>query len=403
MKTIRLFAIVALLFSGLLPAQNGWVQQNSGTSNWLNAVHFIDSLTGWACGDNYTIRKTTDGGQNWFSQSFGQGGDWSDIFFVDANTGWLAGKQGQIYRSTDGGNNWFIQHLSTAWSSIFFADAQTGWAVGYNGWISATTDGGDTWTSQSAPGNMYLNDVYFVDRNNGWAVGNGTTVIYTSDGGNNWFAASDSDLYCDMNAVMFTDPDSGFVAGDCSIWSSTNGGTSNGWTDKWTDGYAGDIMAVHFLNGRKGWFAGTQGKIWMTEDGGDSWTEQPNGYSSTFMDITFTDENHGWAVGWGGAIYSTTTGGMVSRAEQFEQDIEFSLSPNPAKDRVVLSISLARAESLELSVHDLTGRKLRTRNLGYFAPGNHQIEWASELPAGLWMVQLRSESGKSALVRMLRH
>jgi hypothetical protein len=39
-----------------------WSQQESGTSNFLSSVHFIDANTGWAVGDSGTILHTTNGG-----------------------------------------------------------------------------------------------------------------------------------------------------------------------------------------------------------------------------------------------------------------------------------------------------------------------------------------------------
>ncbi|MCB9233083.1 MAG: hypothetical protein H6581_15610 [Bacteroidia bacterium] len=207
MNKLKSSLIALILTWSVLPvgAQYGWFTQNSGTSNWLNAIHFVDSTTGWAAGDYYTIRKTTNGGQSWFSQSFGQGGDWSDIFFLNKNLGWLAGKQGQLYKTTDGGSNWNIKYLSgQAWSSVHFSDSLHGWAVGYNGWIVATTNGGANWNSQTSNVNDYLNEVFFIDNNRGWIAGNSATLLYTTNGGNNWFKSSDPDLYCDLNAVHFS-------------------------------------------------------------------------------------------------------------------------------------------------------------------------------------------------------
>jgi photosystem II stability/assembly factor-like uncharacterized protein len=39
-----------------------WTAQDSGTTNWLSGVSFIDANTGWAVGGSGTILHTTNGG-----------------------------------------------------------------------------------------------------------------------------------------------------------------------------------------------------------------------------------------------------------------------------------------------------------------------------------------------------
>ncbi len=46
---------------------SGWVLQNSGTTQNLYDVNFINNTYGWAVGDFGTILKTTNGGLNWFN------------------------------------------------------------------------------------------------------------------------------------------------------------------------------------------------------------------------------------------------------------------------------------------------------------------------------------------------
>lgn len=45
-----------------LPAQDGWVVQQSGTTNALYSAHFVDANTGTAIGNNGVILRTTNGG-----------------------------------------------------------------------------------------------------------------------------------------------------------------------------------------------------------------------------------------------------------------------------------------------------------------------------------------------------
>src|SRR5258707_2612907 len=46
-----------------------WIRQASGTTTQLNKIVFVDSLKGWAFGNNGLILATTDGGDDWRAQS----------------------------------------------------------------------------------------------------------------------------------------------------------------------------------------------------------------------------------------------------------------------------------------------------------------------------------------------
>ncbi len=62
-KIILILSILmSTIFSSNVKSQEGWIQQNSGTSNPLWNVFFVNPDTGWAVGYNGTILKTTSGG-----------------------------------------------------------------------------------------------------------------------------------------------------------------------------------------------------------------------------------------------------------------------------------------------------------------------------------------------------
>ena len=71
MKKILLLFIAFLFLHITIIAQEGWVQQTSGTTENLLGVSFTDANTGTAVGWNGTILRTIDGGDNWVSQSSG--------------------------------------------------------------------------------------------------------------------------------------------------------------------------------------------------------------------------------------------------------------------------------------------------------------------------------------------
>lgn len=56
------------------------------------------------------------------------------------------------------------------------------------------------------------------------------------------------------------------------------------------------LHAVYFVNQNRGWIAGSNGTLLITEDGGSSWTATGKFTEDTIRDIYFSDENHGWLL-----------------------------------------------------------------------------------------------------------
>lgn len=150
------------------------------TSYTYQASDFVGS-TGWTCGDNGIIKKTTDAGLTWADQSSGTTLALHGIDFINANEGWACGYTGTILHTTDGGTTWTPQASTTAnlISSIKFADSQNGWACGYTGTILRTTDGGTTWTNHSLEGGtlVWLQSIALMNANEGWIVGDDGVII----------------------------------------------------------------------------------------------------------------------------------------------------------------------------------------------------------------------------------
>jgi photosystem II stability/assembly factor-like uncharacterized protein len=120
---------ITLFLCSVMYPQDGWFRQSPlPTGNYLNDVHFINENIGYAVGNNGTIIKTIDGGENWCTQQSEITTQLNSIFFIDNSNGWVVG-----------GNKWFQETDSSV--------------------ILNTTDGGLTWISQSFNTNIPLNDV----------------------------------------------------------------------------------------------------------------------------------------------------------------------------------------------------------------------------------------------------
>lgn len=106
MRTVIVSLALAVVAS-VCDAQ--WYQQNSGSTTFLEGVHFVNGNMGWVVGGSGTILHTNDAGATWISQTSGITNWLFDVQFTDVNTGWVVGDYGTILHTTDGGVTWLSQ------------------------------------------------------------------------------------------------------------------------------------------------------------------------------------------------------------------------------------------------------------------------------------------------------
>ena len=82
----------------------------------------------------------------------------------------------------------------------------------------------------------------------------------------------------------------------------------------------------------------------------------------------------------------------------------FSLSqnyPNPFNPSTTISFTLAEPSTARLTVTDMTGRVVRSQDLGMRSAGAHEVRFqATDLPSGVYLYSLRAE-GASETRRMV--
>lgn len=84
-----------------------------------------------------------------------------------------------------------------------------------------------------------------------------------------------------------------------------------------------------------------------------------------------------------------------------------SVAPNPFRDRLGLSLALARGGAAEMAVFDAAGRRVRTLCSGFRVAGTHALAWdgrnddGAEARAGVYVARL-SAAGCRASVRVIK-
>jgi len=310
-----------------------WTPQNSGVTDDLFGIDFIDTLNGWCVGAYSYILHTTDGGQNWGIQHQSAGP--SCIFaidMVDADTGYAAGgydwSWGWIYKTTDGGNTWDGTQVlpEQGISDIFFIGTKRGWATGggmaysvswdttwFWQYILKTTDGGGNWSivladsSINNPAKGELSGISFADTMHGIAVGVAGSIFTTDDGGQNWTRRSGVTNRTIFDVTHIKDQTYIAVGDTGLILRTTNGGAT--WDTCARDSVA-TLRAVDFADSSYGWIVGRpvsgldiRGIILNSTNSGNNWYYQNTGINCRFYDVKCVNKNFSWACGGGGKIY----------------------------------------------------------------------------------------------------
>ena len=312
----------------LLRTENGgqtWQRVGKGLENvfFISAMHFITPKKGWIGVNNGQTLHTTDGGKTWHIQKTGLTQEpITDFYFISSQQGWAVAPQrrtgGFILHTVDGGNYWDIQaRTHHRGIGIHFANAQLGWVVMENGDSLTTTDGGQTWKlrrGQMASGTR-LQAVKIRNHTQAWAVANQKTLLTTDNQGESW---------TQRNGAL------------------GNKEKANAETESWVHRIAADefytpfnLTNAHILENGQGWVVGgftdaphptgdftvdaidadrgqtVAGQIYNTFDFGKTWHPQLGEPSKTFRDVFFLDEKHGWIAGDNGTLIATEDSGKT--------------------------------------------------------------------------------------------
>jgi len=326
-RLIVFLFILALAASSL--AAGTWTAQTTGTTQNINSVHFINSLTGIAVGSSGTILKTTNGGSTWtpITVSFPDAASnytFNAVHFPSSTVGYIAGSHNTIggitatvYKTTDGGATWNpvagTPSPNRAMNDVFFVTDTLGYICGNSSGdtnVSKTTDGGSTWATKA--GGLEIGATFhglnFLTATQGFVVSS-AGIDYTSNGGDNWTSKNpwgENGGPPTMYDVYFVNTLNGWAVGNISPTYATvikyNPDTDS-FNDQ-TSPATNKLVAVHFINEYFGYTAGDAGTLVTTVNGGATWIAATPLNSVNLTDVFFTDAFHGWITGANGKIYA---------------------------------------------------------------------------------------------------
>ena len=265
----------------------------------FDRFQMFDEHSGWAIAtQTRQILNTTDGGISWRDVTpAGLKADWSvysSAYFLDAMTAWIP-TAGKTFRTSDAGKTWQEFNNPFHLFTLQFIDHQTGWASADpmcgagTCWLRLfqTKDGGQTWTllnvnnpngPETVPNGLPLGSLHilsgdsfkFSDSSTLWMGGNGAVsspdavLMVSRDQGQSWQKQNNPTLQHPQNSGLPNVVDlPTFLTGN--------------------DGYFAAVYDV--LGGNAGANPSTAMAVYLTQDGGHTWTVRPN----LVPDVWFTD------------------------------------------------------------------------------------------------------------------
>lgn len=214
------------------------------TTQNLDAVSAVDSLTAIVGeGESATsgaiaarLFKTSDGGKSWNVVYQGDlGAWWNGIVMTTKDTGYAVSDAPQnhtrflVVKTVDGGQTWNelpnapLTNGDVGWTrSIDFVNSRVGFFGGAsNGNVYVTTDGGASWQVQ-ATGGGYVGAIFFSDEENGIRVSNSPPYLQRFSEGA-WHNSDNISTALEA-ATGIRNTNRLWVAGNRSVWNSTDGG-----------------------------------------------------------------------------------------------------------------------------------------------------------------------------------
>ncbi|MBA2583779.1 MAG: T9SS type A sorting domain-containing protein [Bacteroidetes bacterium] len=161
-----------------------WTLNSSIINSIAGNIYFPSPTIGYRTGwyDN-VIYKTTDAGVSWQLMTGGDHGG-LDLHFPSLDTGYVCGWNGTISKTSDAGINWtsLISDVSInlVLNSIYCTSNNVCYSVGDSGTIIKTINGGNNWIKENSGIQKKLNSI-FCTNFYCYAVGDSGVVLRTTN------------------------------------------------------------------------------------------------------------------------------------------------------------------------------------------------------------------------------
>lgn len=391
---------------------------------------------GIIAGDDGYISVSSDGGLNWNRQA----NDYLSKETVVAskirqNRAWISTMSGSLYKSDDFGNRW--QRLSTPLDYIYGADkpviikdiefqdslkgmitasGRIGSNINIPSYTFYTDDGGRSWKAFIMPQRMiaktvsiinstsfYVGGLYFPPSQ---SVGIGL-ICRTTNLGASWDTNS---VPCTINELRMLDLNNGFAGANGAVIVTKDGGRH--WTTGFRNSYSVEAIAKE---GNGVYWSISGHTLIKSTDNGMTW-------SNAGLPLPTARNASAVAVSSSGSLFASvenggflsTTNALISNAGNIRQDKEEVISagkfqlfqnyPNPFNPATTISYNIPKADFVNVKVYDLLGREVMTLVNEEQSAGFHTVVFqAQSLSSGIYIYMVKageySETRKMLLMK----
>ena len=426
--TITYFKNLTFLFL-LLPIASlaQWTPVNSNVTEDLNDVFFFNSTIGFCGGNNGTLLKSIDAGQNWSTQNVPTTDDIVKVHFITEDIGFLRANNtttytNTIYRSIDGGNSWSSimesfpipqinnQDLHARTADYYFnekygvinflySDIPQTAAPTKESW--KTSDYGEIWVKldSNISGQDLPAPVIILDSLN-WFCGT-SNLLRTIDGGITW----EESIGVSFGGFPINKHDSWHIHNtsgkgvavaiyhfDITKFHSFDSVAQNAFdSTNWQGSYYINKMEYIDSLGFFLFYPDSEGNTYIKRTLNDGSFFLPQIDTLHYIyDIAFQDINNGWACGNNGSIYKTVSGGSTVSLEELEtKKTDYIIYPNPAKE--VLNIEmLTNQKIIGISLYNVNGKLIKKYNI------SEKSINIKDISTGLYYLNIETPEGSIA-------
>ncbi len=239
----------------------------------------------------------------------------NDVVFKNDITGWIIGDSGTLLITGDGGESWAGNKISNKnLHGLFYMNDDNLWIVGEKGLILFSPDLGNTWNVRNSPVSDDLNSIVFTDENNGWICGedkNGNGIIlHTNNKGNSirgWEIQQLPEETFGLNDIVFMFEGKGFAVGEKGTIIKTDDGENWNHCDVSSD-YA--FNSLYFVDIKVAYAVGDNGLYGYTFNSGELWETGNPILDDNLNDVFFTTKQVGWIASNDGVMLESLNGGF---------------------------------------------------------------------------------------------
>ncbi|WP_437187589.1 YCF48-related protein [Planctomicrobium sp. SH668] len=262
----------------------------------FHSVCFLTNRVGWIAGGTVLpvggrpvgiLLQTLDGGATWTASTATNLPYLKYVRFFDLEKGVLAGDRSIAFptgalTTTDGGQLWnsMPSPNSGEWNAAAFTSIQAGVLGGNRGSQGIVAQGSILKSGSASSGLQGFQGVSADGSGRAWLAGDGAVLLRSDTSGSSWNAIHPNlpveiSDFTNFHSVHHVG-DHVWVAGSpgSAVWKSIDAGRT------WTPHATGDsipLEVIRFANPQRGIAAGALGRICITEDGGETWTNVRGG------------------------------------------------------------------------------------------------------------------------------